>query len=204
MPQQTAVANIQHVTLWCLVSSLRRNSFTNPHSVLCKVNPESELEASTTITALRRELGVTFDSDVRFKNYPIVFKTCHESPIVSADSLWSSIFRRTLSRTIETSMLGLNSANYTTPIRRVCEGISLWDACHSEDDRATDRDLRLLRLVLCPDNRAQTQELDPGIRQVALSTALRRAKVTVADDRKKLSKSSILALCHSTHSFVLL
>jgi hypothetical protein len=176
------VQTIRAVTIWCLISSLRRDDFANPHSALREVDHETDPQASTTITALRTELGVTVDNSTPFR--------APKSPVHWPNTPLSTIVHRILPSTIEASISVSDWTGQEEMVRRVYEWISLWNECRHEFT-ATDWHVSILRAILRLGDTTRSYNLPPCIRNAALPIALQQAKVTTDGDRKHLGKRSI-------------
>jgi hypothetical protein len=180
------IQNIRAVTLWSLIS-LHRDDFTNPHSALREVDPGNSPLASTTITSLRRELGIAYkDGDYT--------RTSNSSRFALPDRPEATILGRILPTVVDSCISKTDSGNFTAD-RRTCEWITIWDECGYDATRP-DWHVGILRRILCSGKQASIRSLSPAVRSVALRCALSHAKVTVAKDREILGKNSIFISCH--------
>jgi hypothetical protein len=175
------ILRIRAVTLWCLISALRSDHFTNPHLALRKAEPGRDPQAWTTITALRKELGVTFDEAQRIR-----YRYKGFSPFRWPYSPYVTILCRMLPVVVECSMVHSGWANKDELLRRVCEWTSLW---HSKrhDLTLTDWHINILRSMFSSPNHARTPNFPLGLCSTALNIALDRAKVSV-NQEKQLGK----------------
>jgi hypothetical protein len=173
------VQNIRAVTLWSLISSLRRNVFTSPHLALCEVDPDDSLQTSTTITSLRQELGVTLNGVV---NFPYADKSPFTWPI----SPYTTILRRLLLSTTEASISKSDWHLAETVIRRICESIGLWHG-YFPPGRSKCWQLRILHSMLRSRAWDETHRLAPELSDFILKVALRNGKLTMDDEGKHLS-----------------
>jgi hypothetical protein len=178
------ISGIRAVTLWCLISALRSNHFTDPHCVLRGADPERGPQVSTTITSLRKELGVTFDEaqGILFQ-YDIGFRFgLPGSPYVT-------ILRRMLLTAVEPSMAQSGWADDKRTVRRACEWIRVWHA-DPYDFPPTDQDWNILSSILRSPDHARRPNLASGLCNMVLSIALDGAQVSV-NKEKQLGKDFV-------------
>jgi hypothetical protein len=185
--------NIRAVTLWCLISSLRRNDFTHPHLALREMyGLGNDPQACTTITALRKELAVTWDSDSC--QFPTL--ECTSFLLPRRASPWGSILCRMLPSAIEATIMSSSwRSGSPVSVRRVLEWMKLWED-NTVGVSVTDWHLGILQSILSSDNQAQIHNLAPDIRSLALQIAFSRAKVTMDDEGKNLGKMPYPLVSH--------
>jgi hypothetical protein len=179
------ISSFQAVTLLRLISSLRRDDFSNPHMAFRGLDSEHDPQALNTITALRKEIGVTFD-----EAQGIRFRDAGRSSLVWGISPYNNILRRMLPTVVESSITESHWVNDSRMVSRICEWISLWnDSWYPGQFTITNCHLSTLRSIL--HSHKSDRKLAPDLRYVALRFALEQAKVSMDVDDKKFGKISI-------------
>jgi hypothetical protein len=172
------ISGIQAVTLWCLISALRSNHFTDPHLVLRKADPGRDSQARTTITALRKELGVTYDEaqGIRIRYYSSTSFDWPRSP-------YATMLRRMLPTVVESSIANPRWSDSRTMVRRACEWTSLW-LDNRYNFTVTDWHISILRSILSSAGYARRSNLALGLYNMVLSIAVNQAQVSVNKEKQ--------------------